>query len=67
MFGAWGCGDNKNDPALIASLFKKVFDELSYNGMGVNDLFSKINFAIPDKSENMALFNEFYRLFGRKV
>ena len=67
VFGAWGCGDNKNDPALIASLFKKVFDELSYNGMGVNDLFSKINFAIPDKSENMALFNEFYRLFGRKV
>lgn len=42
ILGAWGCGVFKNDPALIASVFKELNDKFGC-------LYSKVVYAIPNK------------------
>ncbi len=65
VLGAWGCGAYGNDARVISDLFSKVLRELEFSGHGVNELFSRIDFAVLDRTPEQYNYKEFSRNFGR--
>lgn len=63
VLGAWGCGPMKNDPSLIAKLFRQyLIDEPRFHG-----LFDRIVFAIPDRAPDKPIFTAFKDRFAREM
>lgn len=58
VLGAWGCGVFRNDPDMVAQLFKTVIESKYPN------TFEKIIFAVLDGSEAKPIFGAFQRHFG---
>lgn len=59
ILGAWGCGVFRNDPKVIAQLFKEVIEE------HFNDVFKHIVFAIYSK--NPKFINAFEEVFKKYI
>ena len=64
VLGAFGCGAFGNDANLVSNQFKKVFDEFNIDGLGVNELFDEIAFAVLDTSDDQYKYHAFVRNFG---
>lgn len=64
VLGAWGCGVYGNDAGVISDLFRRALNELDYNGFRENDLFSRIDFAVLDRTPEQYNYKQFYRNFG---
>lgn len=58
VLGAWGCGVFKNDPVLLADLFRKAF---SGPFAGV---FARVVFAVLDWSDDRHFLGPFAKRFG---
>jgi uncharacterized protein (TIGR02452 family) len=58
ILGAWGCGVFRNDPAMIAGLFRAAFDGRCRN------IFRRVAFAVYDTSANAEIFTPFAERFG---
>ena len=56
VLGAWGCGVFRNDPAMIAALFKQVLAEPIVRGR-----FRHITFAVYDPAPQPATFRAVHR------
>lgn len=65
ILGAWGCGAFGNDAELISDLFYKVLKDLKIGRYTVKDFFSRIDFAILDRSREMHNYSAFVRNFER--
>ena len=64
ILGAWGCGAYGNDASVISDLFRRALNELDYNGFKENDLFSRIDFAVLDRTPALYNYKQFNRNFG---
>ena len=64
ILGAWGCGAYGNDASVISDLFRKALTELDYNGYKESDLFSRIDFAVLDRTPAQFNYKQFKRNFG---
>lgn len=64
ILGAWGCGAYGNDACVISDLFRRALNELDYNGFNENDLFSRIDFAVLDRTQSQFNYRQFRRNFG---
>lgn len=71
ILGAWGCGAFGNSPEMVAKAFLDVFGNM--NGMlpdrhfgerGCDIVFSKVCFAILDRSGSGSNLHAFERIFG---
>ena len=60
VLGAWGCGVFRNDPRMVAGVFFEFFKE----GGRFATAFSKIIFAVFDRTEGQRTFNAFLEVFG---
>lgn len=60
VLGAWGCGVFKNDPALVAGLFR---DFLAEGGL-FRGLFQRISFGVLDNTSGKTTIAPFQRLFN---
>lgn len=58
VLGAWGCGVFKNDPALLADLFRKALSTEFAGG------FSRVVFAVLDWSDDAKFIGPFRKSFG---
>lgn len=58
VLGAWGCGVFRNDPDMVAQLFKTVIESKYKNA------FEKIVFAVLDTSKAQPIYTAFQRHFG---
>lgn len=65
ILGAWGCGAYDNDASVISDLFRRALNELNYNGFNENDLFSRIDFAVLDRTQSQFNYMQFKRNFGK--
>ena len=63
ILGAWGCGAYGNDASVISDLFRRALNELDYNGFKENDMFSRIDFAVLDRTPNQYNYKQFRRNF----
>ncbi|MFK7077929.1 TIGR02452 family protein [Flavobacterium oreochromis] len=59
ILGAWGCGVFRNDPQMVAELFKKVIDQEYTNA------FKQIVFAIYDRSKEKLVLKAFEAVFDK--
>lgn len=59
ILGAWGCGVFRNDPKMVAELFKKVIDQEYANA------FKRIVFAIYDRSKEKLVLKAFEEVFDK--
>ncbi|MFK7031453.1 TIGR02452 family protein [Flavobacterium oreochromis] len=59
ILGAWGCGVFRNDPQMVAELFKKVIDQEYANA------FKRIVFAIYDRSKEKLILKAFEEVFDK--
>lgn len=64
VLGAWGCGAYGNDASVISELFSRALRELDFNGCHENDLFSRIDFAVLDRTPAQFNYQQFKRCFG---
>lgn len=64
ILGAWGCGAYGNDASVISNLFRKALTELNYNGFKEKELFSRIDFAVLDRTPAQFNYKQFKRNFG---
>lgn len=64
ILGAWGCGAYGNDASVISDLFRRTLNELDYNGFKERDLFSRIDFAVLDRTPAQFNYKQFKRNFG---
>lgn len=64
ILGAWGCGAYGNDASVISDLFLRALNELDYNGYKENDLFSRIDFAVLDRTPAQFNYKQFRRNFS---
>lgn len=62
---AWGCGAYGNDASVISDLFRRALNELDYNGFKEKDLFSRIDFAVLDRTPAQFNYKQFKRNFGK--
>ena len=53
ILGAFGCGVFKNEPKVVATIFKDILTKYSYS-------FEKVVFAIPSGNKNLDVFNEVF-------
>ena len=67
VLGAFGCGAFSNDARIVSDLFAKAIKEFGYNGMGIDDLFDRIDFAVYDRSDAQYNFRHFSRNFSASV
>lgn len=63
VLGAFGCGAFGNDAKLVSDLFHNALKNFNYGGMKAENFFSRIDFAILDKTQNQYNLNEFKRNF----
>lgn len=64
VLGAWGCGAFGNDAHMMSDLFYKALKEMRFNGLSEKDFFSRIDFAVLDRTDKQYNFKEFYRNFS---
>lgn len=64
VLGAFGCGAFGNDAKVVSDLFYKALKEFDYEGRKVEDFFSRIDFAVLDRTPGQYNFNEFNRNFN---
>ena len=64
VLGAWGCGAFGNDAHMMSDLFYKALKEMRFNGLSEKDFFSRIDFAVLDRTDEQYNFKEFYRNFS---
>jgi uncharacterized protein (TIGR02452 family) len=57
VLGAWGCGVFRNDPNLVARVFK-IWLETKFAGV-----FEQIIFAVFDRSKDQAVYSAFAEAF----
>ena len=57
VLGAWGCGVFKNDPVVVAELFKSALLKKSQS-------FDTVIFAVLDYSRECKTFNSFHEAFA---
>lgn len=57
VLGAWGCGVFRNDPAMVASIFKDLL-----NGERFRGVFLQVIFAVFDTSETRSTFEAFRKI-----
>ncbi|MEM7474254.1 MAG: TIGR02452 family protein [Planctomycetota bacterium] len=57
VLGAWGCGVFRNDPKVIASLFKDAIKSERLRG-----LFAKVRFSVLDRSEKTTTLDAFRKV-----
>ncbi|MEV6896064.1 TIGR02452 family protein [Amycolatopsis sp. NPDC051372] len=57
VLGAWGCGMFENDPAVVASAFRKALDARPH--------FEHVTFAVLDRRAGEPAYAAFARTFGR--
>ncbi len=60
VLGAWGCGVFGNDPTRVASDF---YDHL-VNNPQLNQCFSKVVFAVLDRSTDESVIQPFRQVFS---
>ncbi len=60
VLGAWGCGVFRNDPEMVA----RVFAEIICGSGSWNRRFTRIVFAVLDRSETQQTFESFREQFG---
>ncbi len=60
ILGAWGCGVFRNDPKLIATIFKK---HLTNEGKFATD-FAQIIFAVYDRTKELSVITPFKETFA---
>ena len=60
ILGAWGCGVFEHDPADVAA----VFAELIESDKEAKGLFTKVIFAVYDKSPEQSTYKAFEDVFG---
>jgi uncharacterized protein (TIGR02452 family) len=60
VLGAWGCGVFRNDPAMIAELFRDALGE----GGAFASSFSRIVYAVYDRSPGREVLGAFERVLG---
>jgi len=58
VLSAFGCGAFRNDPKVMASLYREIFDEPEFNGR-----FKKIAFGIIEDHNSSGNFSTFNRIF----
>ncbi len=63
VLGAFGCGAFRNDAHVVSDLFYRVMKEFNYDGMSLNDMFRRIDFAVLDRTADQYNFKEFSRNF----
>lgn len=63
LFGK-SCGAYGNDASVISDLFRRALNELDYNGFKEKDLFSRIDFAVLDRTPAQFNYKQFKRNFG---
>lgn len=61
VLGAFGCGAFGNDADLVSYQFRKVLEDINVNGLGKDELFDEIAFAVLDKSDDQFKYNAFIR------
>lgn len=54
VLGAWGCGVFRNDPAMVAGMFRALLGEEKWNRR-----FSRVRFSVLDLSAMMGVINGF--------
>lgn len=62
VLGAWGCGNFRNDPVLVARLFREVLEE-PLGEVRTKDYFLRITMAVFDRSEEKKLYRAFEGFF----
>jgi uncharacterized protein (TIGR02452 family) len=62
VLGAWGCGVFRNDPALVA----KVFADLLFTPQRFANVFSKVVFAVYDRSETQSTYEAFREVYAQQ-
>ncbi len=64
VLGAFGCGAFANDARVVSDLFYRALKEFDFDGMAAKDFFSRIDFAVMDRTESQYNFEEFSRNFN---
>ena len=64
ILGAFGCGAFRNDPKIVAQLFKSAIDEFRFEDMDADICFDNIEFAIlSSKVSPSRNYKEFSKVF----
>lgn len=64
VLGAFGCGAFYNDAAIVSDLFYRAMNDFHYGDKCLEDLFSRIDFAVMDHTADRYNYNEFARNFN---
>lgn len=62
VLGAYGCGVFRNDPAEVASWWRRLLD-----GEGWSEHFEQVVFAVLDRSQDGRTLRPFERIWGRAL
>lgn len=61
VLGAFGCGAFRNDAHVVSDMFYRAMKEFNYDGMSLNDMFRRIDFAVLDRTADQYNFKKFSR------
>ncbi len=64
VLGAWGCGAFGNDAAVVAEAFHAALYETVLCGAPLGSRFSRVAFAVPDRSQEKYNFRQFSHFFA---
>lgn len=65
VLGAFGCGAFGNDAHIVSDIFLDAIAEFDFDGLRVDDLFDRIEFAVLDETEDQYNFKEFSWNFSK--